>query len=548
MSLKQTNSAATAATAATDLEKIEVSGCNTENENDVISFSEGIGMTNNNDGDNTICGTVLSPDEIRNKNRGKSDIVTLAQTIDARRENRMEVTFWEQKKFLDICLEISKQEKGKNGHDSVSRFSKESLERLIQELEERVAKRPKASRWYDKILNLIGLWDLNKSMLRLFKAGLVHTENSNEDEFYFRDFNFYYTVIVSRYSLMRIYPGVAILFWLLAFYFGSAVLFCGFMKNESICPTQETTLEGTDGYLHLEGGDGSYNYGGWMTSIYFASVTMSTVGYGDVSLYEDGQPNWITFIGILYMLLSVAIAFTVFASVATMSLGGIWQFNCFISLTEKMLESKEIPLYKQVRRLILIRVTELVIYFLGLNAIGIFVARFFVNRSEIEGQQWNWMTTIYWAIQTTTTIGYGDLDMPFHLRWFNIFFTTFGTAFVGSVFGSLAGLQSEVDNHRRTHAWKRREMSKMMVDELQINDDKLDQYEFVLGSLLVLQKVNTNDITQIMEKFHELAENKDYIHVSCVSEERKIEVGDSIRSRGLKRTEDYLIDFDTIIR
>ena len=102
-------------------------------------------------------------------------------------------------------------------------------------------------------------------MLRLFKAGLVHTENSNEDEFYFRDFNFYYTVIVSRYSLMRIFPGVAIIVFLLAFYFGSAVLFCGIMKHDSICPTQETTLEGTDGYLHLEGGDGSYNYGGTLS-------------------------------------------------------------------------------------------------------------------------------------------------------------------------------------------------------------------------------------------------------------------------------------------
>ena len=136
--------------------------------------------------------------------------------------------------------------------------------------------------------------------------------------------------------------------------------------------------------------------------------------------------------------------------------------------------------------------------------------------------------------------------MPFHLRWFNIFFTTFGTAFVGSVFGSLAGLQGEIDTHRRYHAWKRREMSKMMVDELQINDDKLDQYEFVLGSLLVLQKINTNDIAQIMEKFHELAENKNYI--SCPSEERKIEVGDNNTTKALKGTDEHFIDFDKIIR
>jgi len=536
-SSKQTKATA----AAADLEKIEVLGCGgTEDKNDIISFGDLDSTSDSSDSRDSIVGTVLSPHEIRQKNRGKSDIVTLARTIDDRRANRMEVTFWERKKFLDICLKVSKQEK--DPKSSVSRFSKGGLERLIKELEGRVAKRPKASRCYDKFLQMIGLWKLDESMLRLFKAGMEYTENSDEDEFYFRDFNFYCTVIVSRYSCMRI-PGFFILFWLLSFYFGSAVLFCSILKNESVCPQTHTT----------EMNDEYYNYGGWMTSIYFASATMSTVGYGDVSLYEDGQPNWITFIGILYMLLSVATAFTVFTSAAQMALGGIWKFNCFTSLKTKIMESEEIPLYKQVRRLILLRVMELTIYFLVLNMIGIFVARFFVNRSDVEGQQWNWMTTIYWAIQTTTTIGYGDLDMPFHLRWFNIFFTTFGTAFVGTVFGSLAGLADEINDHRRYYAWKRREISKMMVDELQINDDKLDQYEFVLGSLLLLQKVNTNDVTQIMEKFHELAGDKNHI---CVSEEFEVldnttALKDTDNNDGydsIKKSGDDFIDFDKILR
>lgn len=469
--------------------EIEVRGGTEKNKNnkiDIINTDDSSSDDGNNDCSSVGSGTVFSPEEIRKKNRGKSDIETLARTIDDRRNNRMEVTFSDRKKFLAICLKISKKE-GR----SLSRFSKEGLERLVHELKERIAKpRPSASRFNDK------------RMLRLFEAGLEYTENSEEDEFYFRDFNFYCMTVVSGYSFMRISPGFVVLFWLLSFYFGSAVLFCAIMKNDNICPRTEDD-----------------SYGGWMTSIYFASATMSTVGYGDVSLYEEGQKDWITFIGIIYMLISVAIAFTVFSAAASLAIGGIFKFNCFTSLKTKIMESEEIPLYKQCRRLVTLRIVELTIYFLGLNATGIFVARFFVNRTDIEGQQWNWMTTIYWAIQTTTTIGYGDPDMPFHLRWFNIFFTTFGTAFVGTVFGSLAGLQDEINDHRRYYAWKRREMSKMMVDELQVNDDKLDQYEFVLGSLLLLQKVKTEDITQIMEKFHELAGDKNYI---CVSDENLV--------------------------
>lgn len=102
--------------------------------------------------------------------------------------------------------------------------------------------------------------------------------------------------------------------------------------------------------------------------------------------------------------------------------------------------------------------------------------------------------------------------MPFDLRWFDIFFTTIGTAFVGTVLGSFAGLREEIDEYQRFYTWKRRELSKMLVNELQVDDDKLDQHEFVIGSLLILQKVSTNDIEQIMEKFRNLAgDNKTYI-------------------------------------
>ena len=85
-------------------------------------------------------------------------------------------------------------------------------------------------------------------------------------------------------------------------------------------------------------------------------------------------------------------------------------------------------------------------------------------------------------------------------------------------------------------------MSKMMIDELQINDDKLDQYEFVLGSLLLLNKVKTNDIDQIMDKFRELAGDKRYI---CISDETDKEHTSMIESKNggvSKKTGDF-IDF-----
>jgi len=422
------------------------------------------------------------------QNRCKSDIETLARTMDARRKNRMLLTVSERNMFLEICSEVAEKE-GRNK----SRFSTQGLEDLIGNLQDKIAGKRKSTNFYDKLTELFGFWDSDIRILDLLKEGLDYTNDSEEDEFYFRDFAFYNTAIASKFWLLK-NPIVFVTFWLVSFLLGSAVLFCPILKNEDVCPTQSGSA-----------------IDGWMTSIYFATITMSTVGYGDVSLYSQGQSNWMTLLAILYMLVSMGIAYTVFSSAAEMTFNGVNE-NCLVQKLKILLtEDKHASLHKQVRRLVLLRVAELVSYFLLLNFVGVMVAKAVVGLSDEPSQQWNWMTAIYWALQTTTTIGYGDLDMPVNLRWFNIFFAPVGTAFVGSVFGSLAGLKKEIEDHTNYHAWNRRELSKMMVNEFQVLDETLDQNEFVLGSLLVLQKVKTNDIERIMNKFRELAGDKKYI-------------------------------------
>lgn len=273
------------------------------------------------------------------------------------------------------------------------------------------------------------------------------------------------------------------------------------------------------------------------------------MGYGDVNL-SGGDP-WRTFIGLVYMIVAMVIAYTVFSTAADAALstaqisggdGGSILLKPFVGAAN----DPNLPLYQRVRRITILRSVELIIWFVILNLLGMFVARYFINRSDLEGEQWDWMTTFYWAVQTTTTIGYGDLSMPFDMRWFQIFFTTFGTAFVGAVFGAFAGLKEEVSNIRRFYAWQRREISKQLIDEMQGDaDDRVDQYEFVLGSLLMLNKINHSDVCEIMDKYRGLAGEKGYILLSDVQQQGDAKVGEAGVATTVEEEEDMHMAVDT---
>jgi hypothetical protein len=184
----------------------------------------------------------------------------------------------------------------------------------------------------------------------------------------------------------------AVLAWLFIFYLCSAVFFCAIIQDENVCPS------------------GDHSYDGWLTSVYFASVTMSTVGYGDVSLARGEAATWRVFIGALYMLVALLVGYTVFVSAADLALGGLdigGSGRVTSVLFRPCVDSYDgdVPLYQQVRRVVKVRVLELVTFFFLLNLVGVFASRIFVYYTDAEDEQWTWMDSFYWAIQTTTTVG-----------------------------------------------------------------------------------------------------------------------------------------------
>jgi hypothetical protein len=109
--------------------------------------------------------------------------------------------------------------------------------------------------------------------------------------------------------------------------------------------------------------------------------------------------------GILYMILSMAVLVTAISAVVSSTGNPLdrlhdWAMDYFVRSVDK-----EKFLYQLIHRTYVVKFSIIAVEFLALNLIGVLLARIFVRLSEEETQQWTWMTTFYWSVQTTTTIG-----------------------------------------------------------------------------------------------------------------------------------------------
>ena len=126
------------------------------------------------------------------------------------------------------------------------------------------------------------------------------------------------------------------------------------------------------------------------------------------------------------------------------------------------------------------------------------------------------------------------------MRWFKIFYLILSTYSVGNALGRLSDLSHELSMLRREHAWQRSKVTKRYIEETQAdkNDDKVDQYEFLVASMLTLGKMTTEDVRQIMNKFRELAGDKGYISVEEDTEENKVDPDESINDQDVAQNEE----------
>lgn len=238
----------------------------------------------------------------------------------------------------------------------------------------------------------------------------------------------------------------------------------------------------------------------FVDALYFAVVTISTVGYGDLG---PGTDNLKIFTSV-YIFCSIAVVAVILMELINTAIEA--QYRQVKSLLARPMERssraktnhRRQALFDFSRRLIVVACLVLVPMICG----SLF-AYFWDKHTLVD--------SIYWSIVTVTTVGYGDVavgagdaERETKSRIFALCFILVTVPCFGTAWGrfSDAVLQLRSDNFRQHQL--SRQLSPELLADLDMDGDGVDKAEFLCAMLLLFDQVDKQDLLQILYRFDSL--------------------------------------------
>jgi len=226
----------------------------------------------------------------------------------------------------------------------------------------------------------------------------------------------------------------------------------------------------------------------WPDAAYFSAVTLTTVGYGDLT------PT-----------LEVSKVFAIFYIIVGLSLVAT-SLGAFVGSIQGKIEAVTInvtPL-SAAQRYILSATRSLVVLIIVITAGAVFV---YFN----EG--WGMLDSVYWAVVTASSVGYGDETiMQESTRIFGTVYVLFAVGAFAVSLSKLGSIIVDVEAQRNVDSFVARGVSLGMLEDIKQNcnregDMPIDRIEFLQYMLVAMGKVQQEDIDKVLNMFDVLDED-----------------------------------------
>jgi potassium channel subfamily K len=242
---------------------------------------------------------------------------------------------------------------------------------------------------------------------------------------------------------------------------------------------------------HLALGTAFFSYvEGWefADSCYFCAITLSTVGFGDMAPSSDMSK-----IGaIVFILLGLSIV----ASSLGILVGTLQGLQEATLRTEEMHRTKRFIVQACMA-------TSRIVIVVSVGATWVFF---------VEG--WSVLDSIYWAVITASTVGYGDMELEQEAsHYFNTIFVLVAAGAFALSLSRFGAIIMDIEAEWHTDAFLARGVSVGMLHDIKKNmdcdgNDSIDKLEFLEYMLVTMGKVSTEDIEKVTGMFDLLDEDK----------------------------------------
>lgn len=240
---------------------------------------------------------------------------------------------------------------------------------------------------------------------------------------------------------------------------------------------------------------------GWtfIEGVYFMVVTGTTVGYGDLTPTTQGG-RLICCGFIFFGITSLAYALSVIASFLINR-----QTEFLKTVQQKADEIRESRLNIKkplnLREMLTNLIPEPIIHVLLITFTTLSIGTI----SYSQAQNDNFINSLYWAVVTSSTVGYGDQGVSDENRKWIWVYILLSTALIAAAVGKYVQFLIDRENEKYIDAVINQRLTvKRLVNMDTDGDGKVSYSEFLESMLINLRLVEKADIDRIQERFKEL--------------------------------------------